>query len=109
MPDPERFGVPAFDSAGRISNIIEKPSCPPSQYAVVGLYLYDRTVFGRIRELKPSARGEIEVTDLNKSYLTDGQLTWAHLEGFWRDAGTFETLHEVSTFWRNKGMGKERG
>jgi len=100
VPDPERFGVPRFDQNGRISFIDEKPSRPESQYAVTGLYLYDETVFKRISQLKPSSRQELEVTDLNNSYLRDGQLTWSTLDGYWRDAGTFETLFEVSQYWR---------
>ncbi len=108
--DPQRFGVPAFDSEGKITTITEKPKEPASSYAVTGLYLYDKTVFDRIRKLKPSERGELEVTDLNNSYLADGKLKWSELKGFWRDAGTFETLSEVGQYWREKagGQGKER-
>jgi len=108
VPDPERFGVPAFDGEGRITKIIEKPASPPSDFAVTGLYLYDETVFDRIKDLKPSARGEFEVTDLNNSYLRDGNLEWVELQGFWKDAGTFETLFEVGAYWRSIKVGKER-
>ncbi len=102
VPDPERFGVPVFDKYKRVISIEEKPKKPKSNKAVTGLYLYDETVFNRIRTLKPSKRGELEVTDLNNSYLKDKQLRWAKLKGFWRDAGTFETLFEVSEYWRKK-------
>lgn len=100
--DPERFGVPTFDKEGNIKNIIEKPTKPDSSYAVTGLYLYDKTVFDRIRTLKPSKRGELEVTDLNNSYLNDSKLKWAELKGFWKDAGTFQTLFEVNRYWAEK-------
>ena len=103
VPDPERFGVPTFDDKNRITEITEKPEIPNSKYAVTGLYLYDSSVFERIRKLKPSGRGEMEVTDLNRSYLRSGKLNWTKLEGFWKDAGTFETLYEVSSFWANNG------
>jgi len=101
VPDPKRFGVPVFEN-GQIISIEEKPEDPKSDYAVAGLYLYDETVFDRIRTLKPSARGELEVTDLNNSYLKEGQLNYSELSGWWRDAGTFETLFEVNKFWFDK-------
>ena len=101
VSDPQRFGVPEFKD-GRLAAIYEKPQVPPSNYAVTGVYLYDKTVFDRIRELKPSVRGELEVTDLNNSYLKDGKLNWSKLQGYWRDAGEFEAMYEVSTYWRNK-------
>ncbi len=101
VPDPERFGVPRFGENGEIVEIIEKPEVPPSQYAVTGLYIYDSSVFERIRELKRSERGELEVTDLNNSYLNDGDLSWSELGGFWSDAGTFESLARAGKFWRN--------
>lgn len=103
VPDPHRFGVPAFDGEGRIIRIDEKPKEPASSYAVTGLYLYDATVFDRIRELEPSGRGELEITDVNNSYLREGKLSWALLEGFWSDAGTFESLVRVNVYWAEKG------
>lgn len=99
VDDPERFGVPSFDKEGKVTGITEKPLTPASKYAVTGLYLYDNTVFDRIRTLKPSDRNELEVTDLNNSYLKEGKLQWTELNGFWKDAGTFDTLHEVSSHW----------
>jgi glucose-1-phosphate thymidylyltransferase len=95
VPDPERFGVPAFENE-KITAIYEKPTIPPSKYAITGLYLFDNTVFDRIKTLKPSARGELEVTDLNNSYLKEGKLSHSKLEKYWRDMGTIETMQEVS-------------
>jgi glucose-1-phosphate thymidylyltransferase len=100
--DPARFGVPVFDKKKQITRIDEKPKKPKSDYAVTGLYLYDQTVFDKIRRLKPSARGELEVTDLNNLYLKEGKLKWSLLRGFWSDAGTFETLFEVNKYWAKK-------
>lgn len=106
--DPERFGVATLEG-DKIVGIEEKPKEPKSKLAVTGLYLYDETVFEKIRKLKPSARNELEITDLNNFYLAEGRLRWAKLDGFWRDAGTFETLWEVGEHWRRvKGGGKER-
>ena len=95
VPDPERFGIAGI-SNGRIESIEEKPKAPQSNLAVTGLYLYDATVFDKIRQLKPSARGELEVTDLNRMYLEDDQLGYAMLDGKWIDAGTFASLAEAS-------------
>ncbi|MBI4460096.1 MAG: NTP transferase domain-containing protein [Acidobacteria bacterium] len=91
VPDPNRFGVPVFDD-GRVVRIEEKPARPASQYAVVGIYFYDSSVFRRIATLVPSSRGELEITDLNNSYLAEGKLSHSFLEGWWTDAGTFESL-----------------
>jgi glucose-1-phosphate thymidylyltransferase len=91
VADPERFGVPVFEG-GRIVRIDEKPKEPKSSYAVIGIYMYDTTVFDRIRKLKPSDRGEFEITDVNNLYLADGTLTYSVLEGWWTDAGTFDSL-----------------
>ena len=91
VPDPSRFGVPVFEN-GRIVRVEEKPAKPASQYAVIGIYFYDSTVFDRIRRLVPSDRGELEITDLNNSYLAEGKLTHSILDGWWTDAGTFESL-----------------
>jgi glucose-1-phosphate thymidylyltransferase len=102
VSDPERFGVPTFNAKGKIITITEKPKKPKSSYAVTGLYLYDKTVFKRIKNLVPSKRGELEVTDLNNSYLKEGGLVWGELNGYWKDAGTFDTLFEVNQYWQNK-------
>jgi glucose-1-phosphate thymidylyltransferase len=101
VPDPERFGVPVFED-GKIIRIEEKPRVPASPYAVTGIYFYDSTVFARIRDLKPSGRKEYEITDVNNSYLRDGQLAYDVLEGWWTDAGTFESLWRASNMVREK-------
>jgi len=102
VPDPERFGVPVFNQKMQIIDIQEKPKKPRSEYAVTGLYMYDKTVFSKIRSLKPSQRGELEVTDLNNLYLKEKSLSWAELDGFWSDAGTFDSMLEVGIYWKSK-------
>lgn len=101
VPDPERFGVPVFEGK-KIVKIEEKPKKPKSNYAVSGLYIYDCKVFDIIRELKPSRRGELEITDVNNEYLKRNKLTWTELKGYWKDAGTFETLFQANRFWYDK-------
>lgn len=91
VSDPSRFGVPVFQN-GRITRIEEKPAKPASPYAVIGIYFYDGSVFQRISTLRPSARGELEITDLNNSYLAEGKLSYSVMDGWWTDAGTFESL-----------------
>lgn len=107
VSDPKRFGVPRFNENNKniIDEIIEKPENPPCNLAVTGLYLYDNTVFDKIRTLKPSGRGELEVTDLNNAYIKDGKLSWATLDGFWSDAGTFESLYRTNAYWAKKVLG----
>ncbi len=95
VDDPQRFGVPAF-AGERIVRIDEKPSEPASRYAVTGIYFYDRQVFEMIHDLKPSARGELEISDVNNMYIERGQLEWSVLEGWWTDAGTFPSLLKAS-------------
>jgi glucose-1-phosphate thymidylyltransferase len=107
VPDPQRFGVPVFQGQ-RILRIEEKPAAPQSPYAVIGIYFYDGTVFNRIRGLKPSARKEYEITDVNNSYLAEGQLSHAILEGWWTDAGTLESLWRASGLVREKVLSAER-
>lgn len=104
VPDPERFGTPVFDPEDprRILRIEEKPKHPQSNYAVAGLYIYDSRVFDYIERLTPSERGELEITDVNNYYLEDGLLRWVELEGFWTDAGTFESLHRANRFWAER-------
>lgn len=108
VPDPQRFGVPVFDDPERPTSILrvdEKPSQPQNNYAVTGLYLYDSQVFEFIRMNKPSARGELEITDVNNRYIEKQQMSWAMLEGFWSDAGTFESLYRTNAFWTRKKLG----
>jgi len=91
VPDAERFGV-AEIRGDRIISIEEKPKRPKSNYAVTGIYMYDATVFDKIRRLEPSERGELEITDVNNSYIREGSMTFSFLEGWWTDAGTFDSL-----------------
>lgn len=91
VTNPERFGVPVFEG-DRIIRIEEKPAHPASQFAVTGVYFYDASVFDKARRLVPSSRGELEITDVNNAYLQEGTLTYSVLEGWWTDAGTFESL-----------------
>jgi glucose-1-phosphate thymidylyltransferase len=93
--DPHRFGVPTLDGE-RVVRIDEKPKTPASNFAVTGLYMYDATVFDLIKPLKPSQRGELEITDVNNAYIERGEMTWELLDGWWTDAGTFESLHLAS-------------
>jgi glucose-1-phosphate thymidylyltransferase len=99
--DPERFGVPVFEG-DKIVKIEEKPKAPKSDFAVIGIYFYDWTVFNRVRTLKPSARNEFEITDVNNSYIAEGQLTHDVIDGWWTDAGTFESLWKASNLLREK-------
>jgi glucose-1-phosphate thymidylyltransferase len=91
VPDAERFGVAEF-SGDRIIGIEEKPRHPKSAYAVTGIYLYDETVWDKVKTLKPSERGELEITDVNNAYIREGSMSYAFLDGWWTDAGTFESL-----------------
>ena len=105
VPDPERFGVPVFEGP-RIVTIEEKPQRPKSSFAVTGIYMYDGTIFDRIRKLQPSARGEFEITDVNNLYLTDGALSYSNLNGWWTDAGTFESLRRATNLVAQGGANK---
>lgn len=96
VPDPQRFGVPEFDGE-RILRIVEKPQDPSSRYAVTGVYFYDPRVFDYCRDLAVSARGEMEITDVNNAYIGAGTMRYDLLPGWWTDAGQFESLHLAST------------
>jgi glucose-1-phosphate thymidylyltransferase len=89
--DPQRFGVPELEGE-RVLQIEEKPQNPKSDFAVIGIYFYDARVFDIIKTLEPSERNELEITDVNNSYIRRGEMTWNELEGWWTDAGTFESL-----------------
>jgi glucose-1-phosphate thymidylyltransferase len=103
VPDPQRFGVPVFDDNNRILKVEEKPKEPKSPYAVTGIYMYDSVVFEIIKTLKPSGRGELEITDVNNAYLKRGDLTYDVLDGWWADAGTFDSLLKVSNMVAETG------
>ena len=94
VPDPHRFGVAEVQD-GKVLGIEEKPKKPRSNYAVTGIYFYDDQVFNIIRTLRPSGRGELEITDVNNAYLRKGQLSYGLMKGWWSDAGTFESLARV--------------
>src|SRR5579871_3195715 len=95
VPDAERFGV-AEIAGGRVVGIEEKPARPKSKYAVTGIYMYDETVFDKVRHLVPSGRGELEITDVNNAYIREGTMTFSYLAGWWTDAGTFDSLLRAS-------------
>lgn len=103
VPDPERFGVPVFEGK-RIMKIEEKPKLAGSPYAIIGIYFYDGTVFDRVRPLRPSGRGELEITDVNNSYLRDGKLEHEIVQGGWTAVGTFESLWWATKMMREKAL-----
>ena len=105
VTDPQRFGVPELDGANVVS-IEEKPSVPKSDYAVIGIYMFDGEVYDIIRTLKPSGRGEMEITDVNNAYIARGDMTWEELDGWWTDAGTFESLLYASDLVARTGANK---
>ncbi|HWR36297.1 MAG TPA: sugar phosphate nucleotidyltransferase [Clostridia bacterium] len=105
VPDPQRFGVPELRGSS-VVRIEEKPSSPPSDYAVIGIYLYDSTVFQKIKRLKPSGRGELEITDVNNFYIEDDALSYDILDGWWTDAGTFDSLLKASNLVAQSGANK---
>jgi glucose-1-phosphate thymidylyltransferase len=105
VKDPQRFGVAVMDG-DRLTRIEEKPKEPKSPYITTGIYFYDREVFEIIRTLKPSARGELEITDVNNAYLERGRMTWDLLSGWWTDAGTFESLQLANTLVAETGANK---
>jgi len=102
VPDPQRFGVPVFEG-DRIVRVEEKPAKPASQYAVIGIYMYDERVFDFIKTLKPSQRGELEITDVNNFYIHDGKMEWDIIDGWWSDAGTFESLQSAGNMVAKTG------
>ncbi len=107
VEDPERFGVAEFDENMNVKSIEEKPQNPKSNYAVVGMYTYDNSVVERAKNLKPSDRGEIEITDLNNTYLKEGKLSASIIEGVWEDAGTFDSLLRAGIVMQEKAQSKK--
>ncbi len=108
VPDPTRFGVPELEGE-RIVSIEEKPEEPKSSYAVTGIYMFDQYVFEIIRSLKPSARGELEITDVNNAYIERGELTFDVLRGWWTDAGTHASLARANELAKDLTLGEEFG
>ena len=105
VPDPERFGVVEFNKKkNRIIKIAEKPKKPKTHYAVTGIYMYDGRVFDIVKSLKPSARGELEITDVNNAYIKHGQMEYDVLSGFWTDSGTFESLLRANNLVARKEL-----
>jgi glucose-1-phosphate thymidylyltransferase len=107
VEEPQRFGVAEVEGE-RIVRIVEKPRTPRSDLAVTGIYFYDGNVFDVIRTLRPSARGELEITDVNNAYLRRGELAYDLLKGWWTDAGTFDSLHRANELVRAGGDAAER-
>jgi glucose-1-phosphate thymidylyltransferase len=113
VPDPERFGVVVYGDDGRVADVVEKAGVvdlrydtPPSSDAVVGLYCYSPDVFGLIRDLRPSSRGELEITDVNRAYAERGALACHRVNGWWEDAGTQESLPEIGALIARTGVNK---
>jgi glucose-1-phosphate thymidylyltransferase len=106
--DAQRFGVPEL-AGKRVMRIEEKPKEPKSDYAVIGIYMYDAEVFQIIKTLKPSGRGELEITDVNNAYIARDEMTWDELDGWWTDAGTFESLLTASNLVAETGANKMEG
>jgi glucose-1-phosphate thymidylyltransferase len=113
VPDPERFGVVVYGDGGRVVDVVEKAGlvdtrydAPPSSDAVVGLYCYSPEVFDLIRGLRPSSRGELEITDVNRHYAEQGTLACHRVSGWWEDAGTQESLREIGALIQRTGVNK---
>lgn len=107
VPDPKRFGVAELGEGGRLVSIQEKPEFPPSNLAVTGIYFYDNQVWDVVKSLKPSGRGELEITDVNNWYLEKGQLDYHIASGWWSDAGTHDSLLKAARLVQEKGAIKE--
>jgi len=105
VSDPQRFGVPVFEGE-KIVRVEEKPVSPASNYAVIGIYMYDYRVFEFIKSLKPSQRGELEITDVNNFYIREGKMQWNVLDGWWSDAGTLESLQAAGNMVAKTGANK---
>jgi len=105
VDDPQRFGVPELEG-DRVLRIEEKPKDPKSDLAVIGIYFYDASVFEVIKTLVPSGRGELEITDVNNHYIDRGEMTWGELDGWWTDAGTFESLLHATKLVAKSGANK---
>lgn len=111
VTDPKRYGIAEFDAADpkKIIGIEEKPKNPKSNFAVTGVYMYDKNVFSYIKKCHPDfiGRNQIEITEVNNFYVKEGKLRWEELKGFWSDAGTFDSLAEVTDYWSKKAGKQE--
>jgi glucose-1-phosphate thymidylyltransferase len=107
VPDAERFGVAELQG-DRIVGIEEKPKSPKSHFAVTGIYLYDESVWDKVKQLKPSGRGELEITDVNNAYIREGTMTFSYVDGWWTDAGTFESLLRATNLVAQSYTPKQR-
>ncbi len=105
VPDPERFGVASVED-GVVKEIVEKPEQPESNLAVIGIYMFDASAFDKARALKPSARGELEITDVNNAFIEEGTMTCDVLSGWWTDAGTFDSLRRASNLVAEGGANR---
>ncbi|PJA26455.1 MAG: spore coat protein [candidate division Zixibacteria bacterium CG_4_9_14_3_um_filter_46_8] len=106
VQNPREYGIAELDG-DRISNIVEKPDNPKTNFAVIGIYMYDNSVFEIVRTLKPSKRGELEITDVNNAYIQKGQMSYSYLDGYWADAGeSIEALLETNNFVKKYGANK---
>jgi len=110
VQDPQRFGIAELNPQDKtkIKGIVEKPKTPKSNQAVTGVYIYDSEVYKYIRQIKPSPRGQLEITDVNNIYIKEGSMRWSYLDGFWSDAGTFESLYRTSVYWARKALKKDK-
>ncbi len=110
VTDPHRYGIVEFDPKDKkkIIKITEKPKNPKSHLAVTGLYIYDAHVYHHIEKLKPSGRGQLEITDVNNIYIEEGTMRWSFLDGFWSDAGTFESLYRTNIYWARKILNQNK-
>jgi glucose-1-phosphate thymidylyltransferase len=108
VEDPERFGVVTLDADGKVINIVEKPKEPETNLAVIGVYIFDHQVFTFIDTLKPSGRGELEITDVNRKYMELGRLRCGKVQGWWHDAGTIESMYAATILVRETRL-KEKG
>lgn len=109
VEDPHRFGIAELDpnDKQKVITIFEKPKNPKSNLAVTGVYIYDNQVFTFIKQIRPSARGQLEITDINNLYIKEGNLRWAKLSGFWSDAGTYDSLYRTGVYWARKSLGEK--
>lgn len=106
VSDPTRFGIAVFDekNKSKLLRIVEKPKDEKNNLAVAGLYIYDKKVFSYIKKCQPSARNELEITDVNNFYIKAGTMKWSYLTGFWSDTGTFRSLYLANKYWAEKDL-----